>query len=116
MNERLRLATNLVDWLNQCPDDLALPIVDEYLSQSATHGPIASFDDIASDARFWASIATPVELRSYFAATLYQLGPKTFGLNARKRLLVMLWGGLPEVDRAAFLARVDQNGQFRRAA
>lgn len=71
------------------------------------------FGDLRADAQFWVDTAHPLEIEAYFAASLKRLGGLALGIRARKRLLVELWHSLPVGDRAAFLARIGPDGDFR---
>lgn len=71
---------------------------------------------IREDARWWSSLASPVELVEYMAAALRELGHKALCLTHRKQLFAALWGSFTETDRQAFLYRVDRDGAFRRKA
>lgn len=71
------------------------------------------YEAVRSDAEWWADFASGPELEAYTAAGLRALGQRSFGLKARKRLMVWLWEELDPPDRRAFLAAVDPAGTFR---
>lgn len=91
-------------------------LLDRALAEIETAGPRAGFDDLRSDAAFWADCASPREAEVFFIACLRRLHRDRGRLNtaAQKRLLVALWEVLPEADRAAFLSKVDPEGSFRK--
>lgn len=64
------------------------------------------FEADRRDAEFWAETVSPILLETHLAAILRVLPDRAFGLAARKRLLVALWGSLRPKDRHAFVARV----------
>lgn len=101
----------------RCPRKSVGWILDRALCEVETDGPRASFDDIRSDATFWADAASPREIEVYFVACLRQLMSERGKLNTAsvKRLLVALWAVLPEGDKRAFLAKLDPDGAFRRS-
>ncbi|MBC7157380.1 MAG: hypothetical protein H5U20_07680 [Rhodobacteraceae bacterium] len=75
-------------------------------------------DELRDEAGVWADYAHPLEIAAYAAAALQRLdaaGVPALGEAARKRLLVVLWQGMPAEWQRAFLARVDPRGRFRAA-
>ena len=99
------------------PDDarqiLTAALID--LSAGMPKGPNL-IGEVREDARWWSSMATPVELLEYMGAALRELSQKALCLSHRKQLFAVLWETFPQEDRIAFLSRVDQTGQFRRKA
>lgn len=97
-----------------CHPEDALQILSAALEDLQAGRPIVSFENIRSDAEFWADCASPAELECYFAASLKALRKKALGQKARKRLFVELWEAFSVAEKAAFVSRVDPDGEFRR--
>ncbi|MDP3960298.1 MAG: hypothetical protein Q8Q26_09635 [Pseudorhodobacter sp.] len=105
---RIRLAEGLSRAIAASHPADAVQIMAAALEDMGGGGPeYAGLVDAArSDAEFWAEVASPILLETYLAAILRLLPHRAFGLPARKRLLVALWGSLSPKDRHAFVARV----------
>ncbi|RMF02482.1 MAG: hypothetical protein D6773_08640 [Alphaproteobacteria bacterium] len=66
----------------------------------------AIFGDLREEARWWAEVATPLELEAYAAAALERIERATFAPRARKRLFMALWRGFTDDERQKFLNHV----------
>ncbi|TNE61394.1 MAG: hypothetical protein EP341_00715 [Sphingomonadales bacterium] len=79
------------------------------LETVSTGGPrLDTFGNLRDDARFWADVATPMELEAYAAAALQAMRRVQFAPSARKRLFAMLWNTFTDQEREAFLAKIEQ--------
>lgn len=80
-------------------------VLDEISAGSPRLDP---WGDLRADAQFWADCANNAELEVYYAAALKRLGKTSFGIHARKRLIMAIWTSFSNTDRKAFLAHVNQ--------
>jgi len=71
--------------------------------------PQPLFGPVSDEARFWASMATPVELEAYLTAICEVLGRSHLAEPARKRLMMTLWSGLPDRWKRGFLKAASGN-------
>ena len=78
------------------------------LRLSAGTPPHDVFGRVREDARWWAAVASPVELVEYMAAAMRAIlgGRTALCLDQRKRLMVETWHSLPDAEKQAFLDRV----------
>lgn len=65
--------------------------------------PLDGFAGVRDDARFWADIATPVELEAYVGAGLRRIERATFAEQARKRIFMALWRSFTARQQADFI-------------
>lgn len=86
------------------------------LSPGLPDGPDIFTGRARADARYWATVATEVELAEYAAAILSEINGRALALKARKQVLAALFQSLPAAERKAFLARVDPLGKFQARA
>lgn len=109
----------LAGLVTRAPREIVVPICLAALDHLSAGMPEAdtAFGDLRADARFWASVATPQELREYVAAACRQMvedrADMTMAEGPRKVLFVALWDSLSERERKRFLSRVDPKGIFR---
>ncbi|QCP88231.1 hypothetical protein EYE35_17235 [Cereibacter sphaeroides] len=91
-------------------------MTEELRRLSAGTPPHDVFGTVREDAKWWAAVATPVELVEYMAAAMRAIlqGRTALCLPERKKLMAELWRSLPEADRHSFLRRADPTGAFRR--
>lgn len=91
--------------ISNCHPDDARTILTAYLQAAETGGPPnAIFAATLADAEWWADIAPPHEVQTYVYAGLKKLAGEAIGPNARARLLIALWNGMPADDKRQFLA------------
>ncbi|GEM91052.1 hypothetical protein RSP03_01190 [Cereibacter sphaeroides] len=90
------------------PHDAADIMTEELLRLSAGTPPHDVFGRVREDARWWAAVASPVELVEYMAAAMRAIlgGRTALCLDQRKRLMVETWHSLPDAEKQAFLDRV----------
>lgn len=115
-------AERLAAAIDAAPPEVSAPMCAAVLDYLGAGMPVAEAysSDLRADAAFWASTATPHELREYVgAACRAMVESKTaqhIPEGPRKRLLVDIWATLSERDKAKFLQSVDPQGAFRGAA
>lgn len=86
------------------PDDAAQLATALLIDLQAGMPDGAGFVSVRDDAKWWASLATPVELVEVLAATLERLQDRALHRNLRKRLFMLMWRSFGPKDQAAFLA------------
>lgn len=103
---RAAMASQLAEAIADAhPDDAAQIMTAALIDLSAGNpGQGSLFVCAEEDAKWWASIATPVELMAVMRATLERLGDLAMHRDMRKRLFFQLWKSLGADDRARFLA------------
>lgn len=62
--------------------------------------------NIRDDARWWADLASPIELEAYTGAALRRIERATFANAARKRVFTILWKSFTDKERANFIKKV----------
>lgn len=101
------LAYQLCMALASAHEDDADAIVSAWVADRLTIGPQPDvFQTLKSDAKWWAETAPKAELQAYVKEGMQTLGAAALGQSMRKQLLVELWKGLSQQDRAAFIAKV----------
>lgn len=113
---RAEWAKSLTFVLAQCHPEDAAAICVAFLQTVETQGPIIGdpFGITVSNARLWVAAAPVHEVVAYGLAALERLPKSHLSKPAQKRAFVALWRRFTDAGRAAFLARVDADGQFRR--
>ena len=105
---RIRLADGLARAIAAAHPQDAVQIMAAAMEDLGGDGPEYGwlFETARREAELWAEMVSPIMLETHLAAILRMLPDRAFGLTARKRLLVALWGSLSPKDRHAFVARV----------
>jgi len=104
---RAETATTLCMAIGACNPSDAAQIMAAALEQMATGGPDHDvFGTVRQDAEWWAEIAPAHEVQAYVNAGLRQLLKSAIGPKARKAVIVALWRGMTDQDKAAFLRAV----------
>lgn len=111
---RLGRARALGAAIGLCEPADAVAVMSAALADLGAGMPFPALTErLRDDARYWAAIASELELVEYAGAAMDRLKDAPLALVHRKQLLVALWTGLPDAERRAFLARVDPRGTFQ---
>lgn len=93
------------------PDDARAILTAALIDHLEGMPPHAVFLSARDDARFWASVASEIEITELLSACLREIPRRSLHLNPRKRLLAALFESMPNADRASFLAWAKGGGQ-----
>lgn len=88
------------------PDDARVILTAALHDLMAGLPHFAGFGSIREDAKWWAGLATPIELIETMFACMEKIKDRALHKDMRKRLLWAMWRSLDADSRAAFLARV----------
>ena len=104
---RTKRATALCEAIREAHPDDARQVLTAALADLEAGKPKPSRQDkVREDAKWWASMATPLELMEYTRATLAQLGEVALLRNHRKQLFARLWRQFSLEDQVAFLTKI----------
>ena len=109
------LLAHLADGLGSVREDEFRPVSEllvGFLEIARAGEPeFSAFSDVREDAKWWADVATPIELEAYVGEGLRRIERTSFAPMARKRLMVALWDSFSAEDQRRFLARVNPGGE-----
>jgi hypothetical protein len=103
-------ATN--DALEICPGAAAEFFCAVIEEQSAAEIGPAMFGDVESDANWFASKATTIDLEAYLAAISARLSETQMHRKTRKRLIASLFNKMDATDKAAFVKWVWEKEKY----